>query len=115
MKVNASSLEKGLAMFENRAMTALGMYAETAAKKLEGYAKEHAPWTDRTAHARQRLKGSHERTSKGYRIVLSHGVDYGLWLEIAHEKRFAILQPTIEHMSPEIIRGMDRLIERMGG
>ena len=89
------------------------MYAETQAKNLEGYAKEHRPWTDRTGDARKRLNGYVTEIPNGYRINLAHGVDYGIWLELAMEKRFAILEPTVRLQGPEVLRGMNRLLNEL--
>lgn len=108
--IDIEGLKKGLELFASKSEAALTMYAETAALKLQDYARDHAPWTDRTGHARQRLTGSQMRVAKGYELKLAHGVDYGIWLELAHEKRFAIIQPTILAKSNEIMQGFERLI-----
>ena len=92
---------------------AIAMYADNAALTLQNYAREHRPWTDRTGHARQRLTGSVARVSQGYQIILAHGVDYGKWLELAHEKKYAIIQPTIQAKSPEVLSGFNKLLERL--
>lgn len=97
----------------SKSEAAIAMYAENGALALQNYAKEHRPWTDRTGHARQRLTGSVARVAQGYQIILAHGVDYGKWLELAHEKRFAIIQPTIEQKSPDILAGFSKLLERL--
>ena len=113
-RLDAEGLLKGLANFESKADTAIRMYAETSAKKMENFAKENRRWTDRTGHARQRLNGYTSKISNGYRIYIAHGVDYGLWLELAHEKRFAILPQTIEYVGTfEIMPGFEKLMERM--
>lgn len=114
-KFDSKDLEKGLEIFQDKATTAVRMYAETSALKLEAHAKDKAPWTDRTGEARKRLKGTVERKSLTvFRIKLAHGVDYGKWLELAHSKRFAIIAPTINLKSQEIFNGLDRLLDRMG-
>lgn len=92
---------------------AIAMYADNAALTLQNYAREHRPWTDRTGHARQRLTGSVARVAQGYQIILAHGVDYGKWLELAHEKKYAIIQPTIQAKSPEVLSGFNKLLERL--
>lgn len=93
---------------------AIAMYANNAALTLQNYARENRPWTDRTGHARQRLTGSVARVAEGYQIILAHGVDYGKWLELAHEKKYAIIQPTIKAKSPEVLSGFNKLLERLG-
>ena len=109
-----SNLESGLNAFMGKSEATIRMYAETAALELQNYARDKAPWTDRTGHARQRLTGTVTSMTSGYRITLAHGVDYGIWLELAHEKRFAIIQPTILANSNEIMTGFNNLLERLG-
>ncbi len=78
-----------------------GMYAllEDWAGTLEGYAKENAPWTDRTANARQGLNGGVDAYDNHFVLYLAHGVEYGIWLEIAHGGNYAIIRPTFDaHM-----------------
>lgn len=114
-RLDASSLVRGLTNLESKTDVAIRMYAEQSAVRLQNYAKEHRKWTDRTGHARQRLEGSVHPIQTGYRIQLAHGVDYGLWLELAHEKRFAVIEPTIQYVGPnEIIPGLEKLFERLG-
>jgi len=75
-----------------------GLYAllQNWAGQLEGYAKTHAPWTDRTGHARQSLHGGVESSDDELALYLSHGVEYGIWLEIAHGGNYAIVRPTVD-------------------
>lgn len=111
IEVDVSELSIDLEDFKTKAHAALEMYAETEAKSLEGYAKANRPWTDRTGDARKRLTGSVEKNDSGLDIILAHGVDYGIWLELAHEKRFAIVEPTIRRKSPVVVRGLNRLLK----
>ena len=111
VRVAASELDEGLS--ELLKVAAVRMYAETQAKNLEGYAKEHRPWTDRTGDARKRLTGYVTEIPNGYSINLAHGVDYGIWLELAMEKRFAILEPTVRLRGPEVLRGLQGLLDRL--
>jgi len=75
-----------------------GLYAllDNWAGQLEGYAKEHAPWTDRTGHARQGLHAGVEEQGDELILYLSHGVEYGIWLETAHGANYAIVRPTFD-------------------
>ena len=99
----------------SRAEVALSMYAQDSALKLQNAAKENRPWTDRTGHARQRLFADSTRVQNGYQLRLAHGVDYGIWLEFAHERRFAIIEPTITYVGTfEIMPGLNKLLDRLG-
>lgn len=113
-RMDAKGLLNGLESFGDKSEAAIRMYAETAALNLQNHARDKAPWTDRTGHARQRLRGDVLTVANGYKIRLAHGVDYGLWLELAHEKRFAIIQPTILANSNGIMTGFNKLLERLG-
>lgn len=112
--MDMSGLEAGLNAFMGKSEAALRMYAETAALKLQNYMRDNARWTDRTGQARQRLTGTVTKVTSGYKITLAQGVDYGIWLELAHEKRFAIIQPTILANSNEVMTGFNKLLERLG-
>jgi hypothetical protein len=60
-----------------------GMYLllQNWAGQLEGYAKSHATWVDRTAHARQGLHAGVDVINDKFHLYLSHGVEYGRHLE----------------------------------
>lgn len=113
-KLDSHLLEQGLNTLIPKSDAAVRMYAETAAIKLQNYARDKAPWTDRTGQARQRLNASVSKMPHGYKIALAQGVDYGIFLELAHEKRYAIIQPTLLANSNDIMTGFERLLERLG-
>lgn len=115
LEFDGEALYNGLSSFEEKAILAMQMYCETAASDLEGYMKQNRPWTDRTAQARQRLSCYVEKTSTGFRLVLAHGVDYGIWLELANEKKYAILEPTVRLKGPEVVREFKGLVDSIGG
>ena len=109
--MNLNNLEKGLISYASKLSKGLGMYSETTALQLEGYAKQKAPWTDRTGKARERLKASVKKESDfKYEITLAHGVDYGVWLELANEKKYAIISPTLKYYGPLIMKGLKLLV-----
>lgn len=110
MKIDSSELLKNLEKMENKSEFAIRMYAQEGAKKFENYAKKNRPWVDRTGHARQRLLGWVERTSNFVRIYIGHGVEYGIHLELGHEKKYSILQPTINKVSEEVLEGFKNLL-----
>lgn len=110
---NSDELDKNLNIFSERLDAALLMYGQTAAKGLESKAKQNRPWTDRTSRARQGLTGSIGKTGDNIRIVLAHTVDYGLWLELAHEKKYAIVEPTVRLDANEVIMGMNNLLDKV--
>lgn len=105
-KINMRQLDK-------KTDAALMMFCTNQASNLQSYAQQHAPWTDRTTMARQRLKGTASRVKEGYAIDVVHGVDYGIWLELAHDKKYAIAKPTVELKAPEIVEALKTLLTRL--
>ena len=110
-KFDANNLIKGLAEREIKTRAALGLYADTVAKKMEAYAKSNKPWTDRTSRAKQSLNSSWKWMGNVARVELSHGVDYGIYLEFCNEKRYAIIKPTIDAIAPQAIRGLNKILK----
>ena len=110
-KFDANNLIKGLADREIKTRAALGLYADTVAKKMESPAKNNRPWVDRTGRAKQSLNSSWKWVGDVARVELSHGVDYGVYLEFCNEKRYAIIKPTIDTISPQAIRGLNNILK----
>ena len=113
IKINTKEVEQKLLNLESKADIAIKMYAQQGATKFENYAKTNKRWENRTGHAMQRLVGYVEKLSQSVRIYIAHGVDYGIYLELAHEKRFAILQETVNNNSKEILEGYTNMIGKM--
>lgn len=113
IRFDCKQLMKALENAEVKQKTALMMYAQTSAQKMENYAKSHRRWVDRTGNAKQSLVGFVERCSNSVRIYISHGVDYGKWLEVRFNKRYAILMPTVQATSGEIVKGFSRLLDKI--
>jgi hypothetical protein len=93
--------------------TKLGLMAYAnmmAAPQMEAYAKANAPWNDISSEARKGLKAGTVISGNKIRIYLCNQVDYGVYLELAHDKKYAIIDPTIEHFVPEIKRNYERIM-----
>lgn len=76
---------------------------------LETYAKRQASWTDRTANARQSLYAIVSQENGKTTIFLSHGMDYGVWLELRNAGRYAIILPTLEAHYEQIASNVRRI------
>lgn len=110
-KFNASGLMKGLAEKEIKTRAALGLYGDTVSKNMEAHAKSNYKWTPRSGQAHQRLNGSWKWIGNVVRTEISHGVDYGVYLEYCNEGKYAILWPTVQSCSPKAIRGLNNLLK----
>lgn len=107
------SLTENFNILEKMAELAIAAYAHTNALRLESYMKINAKWENHTGDARRRLNGSCERVEDGYLIRLAHGVDYGVFLELSHEKKYAITKPTAKLKGPEVIKGLEGLFDKI--
>lgn len=110
-KFDSSKMLRGIAETELKAKASLGLYADTVSKKMETHAKTNYPWTPRSGRAHQSLNSSWEWRGNKIVIALAHGVEYGIYLEFAHEKKYAIIQKTIDNISPKAITGLQNLLK----
>ena len=110
IKFDVKDVLTGLTEFGTKMNAAIRIYAETASKDFESYAKHNRPWTDRTGRARQGLTGYVTPHGANWRINIAHTVDYGLWLEYARNKKYAILEPTVRLKSEEVLQGLKKLV-----
>jgi len=78
--------------------------------EIENHAKENAPWTDQTANARQSLFTLVHVENGKVIIYLSHGVDYGVYLELKYQGRYAIIMRTLEFFYPQIQASVKRVL-----
>jgi len=84
--------------------------------KVEAHMKHNAPWHDRTSNARNGLAARAARLGKNlFAIILSHAVDYGIYLEAGTENMRArpIINPTIGIYAPKVIRFTSKLLDRL--
>lgn len=111
INLNISDCLNRLAEIDQKVIQGTRLYAETAGAKLEAYAKANAPWNDVSGISRQTISHSVESSGASQKIILHGGVtSHFKFLELAHEKRYAILSPTITKLGPEIIKGWIRVI-----
>jgi hypothetical protein len=83
------------------------------APKVEAAMKQNAPWTDQTGNARQGLGAQAYDTHEGLGIVLYQSVSYGIWLELAHGAKYAIILPTVESEGPRVMQSIEHIMEEI--
>ena len=111
INVDISDCLNRLTEINQKVIQGTRLYAETAGAKLEAYAKANAPWKDITGISRQTISHSVESAGANQRIILHGGVSAHFpFLELAHEKRWAIINPTMIKMAPGIIVGWHKCL-----
>ena len=110
---NTKDVLKRLEQMQAKTRASLQIIADTAAKSMEKYAKTNARWTDRTGNARQRLKGSTRWEQEALIAAISHNVDYGMWLELCNEKKYAILEEALDSQAQNLLDAYQRFLEQL--
>lgn len=112
--IRLDELDYNLVRFDDRARAAISKVMDYQQGRSETYMRTHAKWTDRTTNARNGLFSVVTRKGmNGWLLVMSHGVEYGIWLEIANSGRYAIVRPTFLRTAPQTMQLLSRLFERM--
>ena len=111
---NNSNLKKNLDKMSIKFGAVILMYSATKASEIQAKMKINRPWTDRTGMAKALLNAKVSQPNDNtIRITLSHGVNYGIWLELAHEKNYAIIAPTIREEGPRIVEDLNNLMSKL--
>lgn len=109
-----STLGKGLNTYHKKVLAATLLQMQNSAAFLQERMKAERPWTDRTGAARQRLTArAYVQDDHTFAIELAQGVDYGIYLELAHEKKYAIIMPTIHLYSNEVLQGIASAVSQI--
>jgi hypothetical protein len=113
---NTTVVDARLLAYVGKVQEALVKIAKYFEPVLEAYAKANAPWTDRTANARQGLRAyigtdapagypsSQQLAKDVVELFLSHGMYYGIFLETRFAGQFAIIYPTLQQHAPDVQR-----------
>lgn len=102
-------LDIGPMVAKDAVRSVLDFYQE----QVEEWMRENAPWEDTdTPHsyagqARDGLRAEVVEDGMELGLVVYHTVDYGIWLEIRWNGRYAILLPTIEEWGPHLMHEME--------
>ena len=110
MKLDVSSLMSGLSDMQLKVEMATNLYAETSGVKMINDAKSNAPWTDRTGNSRQTMDHKVTKAGTTTRITLRGNTPHFKYLELCHEKKNAILWPTIQRWSGQVLSGWSKIL-----
>lgn len=109
-----NTIQQGLDRMATKLGAMLLMYASTKASELQAKMKQNRPWTDRTGMAKATLNTKvSQPDDHTIRITLAHGVDHGIWLELANEKNYAIVGPTVQQEGPRVVSDLHDLMTKI--
>jgi L-ascorbate metabolism protein UlaG (beta-lactamase superfamily) len=110
INVDIDEVMDELDAMDKKLKAAVSVYAETVGAKLTSEAKRNAKWTDRTALARQSITSSFNWKGNTCTIYVSGNTDYFPYLELANEKRLAVLYPVIQENYTSVFDGFSKLM-----
>jgi hypothetical protein len=87
------------------------MVARNIAAKAQAKAKADRPWTDRTGAARDELHAGVLWQDFALLLYLAHGVEYGPYLELCNDGKYAVLEKTLNSFGDELYNHVKRLME----
>jgi hypothetical protein len=97
------------------ANSSLDLLLGQTAEEMQTYAKENAPWTDRTGKARGTLTGISGANGDIKYCAICGQMPYSPSLELLHEQRFAILYPTVLSYVDVVLERTRAAIGGLGG
>ena len=103
---------RNLDMWKELKKAGVTAVAMNTAKEAEAKAKQDAPWQDRSGNARQTLKGTSGWEGDTIKIILSHSMEYGPYLEICNDGKYAILEKTLNSFREELHNNLKRIMEK---
>ncbi|MCC6454201.1 MAG: hypothetical protein IT328_04610 [Caldilineaceae bacterium] len=102
----------GMEVYVTKIHVGVKAIAEKWAPEIENWMRANAPWTDRTANARQSLWSDvNEVVGVMVEIIMAHGVEYGTYLEgwdprhsrwMQNAGTWAVVEPALDHFAPLI-------------
>lgn len=107
--VNVKTVQKRLEFFEKSVAERVHQVVDARFIEAEGYAKEKAPWTDRTGDARRSITYADLSDEQTLRFYLYIGMWYGVFLELANQGKYRILLPTFTIFENEIYKDLRKM------
>lgn len=119
IEFDCSEIENNLRNFLARLETGTNMYLSSKCPELQRMLVNEAKWSkERTGEARRRLSATFTNKNGLADITLAHGVDYGVYLELAHKKGgeefapFAVIGPVVRREAPKIMAEYSEMLGR---
>jgi hypothetical protein len=84
----------------------------TAGGNMQNYARTHKRWNDITGNARAGLNGgSYWETMNILKIYIAHSMSYGVYLELSNDRKFAILEETVNKYKDSFYNAVKKIME----
>lgn len=82
------------------------------APEIQNWMRDNAAWTDRTGNARQSLHTEVFNLTSEIALMLAHGVEYGIHLELGFSGRYAIIGPALDEFAGRIWADVKAMVSK---
>lgn len=113
VRVEMGHLTVRLREFDENLDKAMRVLTKVQSSRSTTYMRTNAPWTDRTTNARNGLHVLEDHEEDHWRLILSHTMHYGIYLEIMNAGEFEIILPSVIHGADELWRSITKLFAIM--
>lgn len=110
---DSGNLRPNLQQIPNKVNHAVAVVVDRNAAWGQGWARSNAPWTDRTSAARSGLFAFPKSSGGHHEILITHSVDYGIWLEIANSGKYQIILPALRATGGHLMGDLRNLLEKL--
>lgn len=108
-------LKRNLNSFKDDVNGKISAAMDYEAGYTTGWLKTNAPWHDNTGAARSGLVALPFNRGNTHEILMAYSVYYGIWLEVAHSGRWAIITPAMRIVGQKIMADMQLLVNSIVG
>lgn len=113
LKLDSRHLHANVKKFPEELRRNVAAVVDYRAAYTQGYLRATAKWTDRTGAARSGLFAIPLSYGNTYEIFMAYSVNYGIWLEVANNRKYAVITPAVRIIGNMLMRDLENLIERM--
>lgn len=104
-------------IFERRKIAVMALneeYAERALKMFRekqplGTAGTSGVWNNQTGQAAAAVFSDVILEGDEIGFLLAHGKDYGVWLELANDRKYEVLRPIVEALSASYLKDVEKI------
>lgn len=103
---------KIIGIYARREASAFALAQSFAIRSLNTFRKNQSNgkyWQNRTQQAFQRVFSNAFKDATGLGFYLAHGVDYGIYLELANNRKNAALKPITSGIAIAFVRSLKKL------
>ena len=111
MLKGTSTVLANLDRWGNKKMAGVQGVGTIIASEAAAKSKAEHPWKNQTHHAEQGLYGKFKWNGTQGIIEHGHRVSYGIWLELANDGKYAILEKTLNSLRGEFLSRVKQIME----